>query len=121
MKKISLYIQSLFYLFAGTNHFRNPGSYDGLIPPYLPLHAAINITAGVAEILLGALLLFTPTRKIAAYGIIAMLIAFIPAHVYFIQIGSCIPNGLCVPQWLGWVRLIVLHPLLIVWAAWYRK
>ena len=121
MKKISLYIQSFFYLFAGTNHFRKPASYDGLIPPYLPWHSIINITAGVAEILLGALLLFTPTRKIAAYGIIAMLIAFIPAHVYFIQIGSCIPNGLCVPQWLGWVRLVILHPLLIAWAAWYRK
>ena len=121
MKKISLYIQSIFYVVAGTNHFRNPGFYDGLIPAYLPWHTAINILSGIAEILLGILLFVTPTRNAAAYGIMIMLIAFIPAHIYFIQIGSCIPNGLCVPQWLGWVRLIVLHPLLIAWAAWYRK
>ena len=105
------------------------GMSDGLTVPFA-LAAGMSsavfdnhivTTAGIAEIILGLLLIFTSTRKFAAYGIFAMLITFIPAHVYFIQIGSCIPNGLCVPQWLGWVRLIVLHPLLIAWAAWYRK
>ena len=121
MKKLSLYIQSIFYLSSGINHFRNPEFYSGLIPPYLLFHESINVLAGMAEILLALLLLIIRTRKIAAYGIIVLLVAFIPAHIYFIQIGSCIPNGLCVPPWLGWVRLLVMQPLLIAWAAWYRK
>ena len=121
MKKILHYLQATFYVLAGTNHFRKPHFYDGLIPPYFPSHDLINALAGIAEIIFGIGLFFPATRKWAALGIIAMLLAFVPAHVYFIQIGSCIPDGLCVPQWLGWARLIVIHPLLIAWAWWCRK
>ena len=121
MKKISLYIQSIFYLSSGINHFRNPDFYLALIPPYFKWHEAINFTAGLAEIVLALLLIITKSRKIAAYGILAILLIFIPAHIYFIQMGSCLPNGLSVPPWLGWVRLLVMQPLLIAWAAWYRK
>jgi uncharacterized membrane protein len=121
MKKIALYLQAIFYIVAGINHFRKPQSYDGLIPPYLPWHLFINLFAGSAEIVLGIALLLPISRKWAAYGIIAMLLAFIPAHIYFIQIGCCIPGGLCVPQWVGWLRLLIIHPLLIAWAWWCRK
>jgi uncharacterized membrane protein len=121
MKKIALYLLAIFYIVAGINHFWKPQSYDGLIPPYLPLHLFINLFAGSAEIVLGIALLLPISRKWAVYGIIGMLLAFIPAHIYFIQIGSCIPEGLCVPQWVGWLRLIIIHPLLIAWAWWCRK
>lgn len=121
MKKIALYGQSMFYLLAGINHFRDPDFYLALIPPYFGYHETINFLSGGTEILLAVLLIPIKSRKTAAYGILLLLIAFIPAHVYFIQIGSCIPNGLCVPAWLGWGRLLVIHPLLIIWAAWYRK
>ena len=121
MKKAAFWLLVAFYLFAGANHFINPSFYSGLIPPYLPWHDLINIISGIAEIILAGLLLLPRTRLFAAKGIIVLLIAFIPAHIYFIQINSCIPNGLCVPQWLGWVRLIIVHPLLIAWAWWCRK
>jgi hypothetical protein len=45
-----------------------------------------------------------------------MLISFIPAHIYFIQIGSCVEGGMCVSEWIGWARLLIIHPLLIWWA-----
>lgn len=121
MKKAAFGLLVLFYLFAGVNHFINPSFYSGLIPPYLPWHEAINTVSGIAEIVFGLLLLFPKTRLLAAKGIILLLFCFIPAHIYFIQINSCIPDGLCVPQWLGWVRLLVVHPLLIAWAWWCRK
>lgn len=116
MKKISLYLQIAFYLFAGTNHFINPDFYRGLIPPYLPAHNFINVAAGVVEVLFGLGLIFQSTRKWAAYGIIAMLVAFIPSHWHFIAVGGCIPDGLCAPTWVGWVRLVIVHPILIYWA-----
>lgn len=121
VKKISLYLQVVFYLYAGTNHFINPDFYAGLIPDYLPAHDAINAIAGVVEILFGIGLAIKQTRKWAAFGIIAMLIAFIPSHWYFIEIGGCIEGGLCAPVWVGWVRLVVVHPLLILWAWRHRK
>jgi uncharacterized membrane protein len=121
MKKAAFWLLVAFYLFAGANHFINPSFYSGLIPPYLPWHDLINIISGIAEILLAVLLLLPRTRLFAAKGIIVLLISFIPSHVYFIQINSCIPDGLCVPQWLGWVRLVLIHPLLMAWVWWCRK
>ena len=121
MKKVAFWFLVAFYLFAGANHFINPSFYSGLIPPYLPWHGLINVIAGIAEIVLACLLLLPQTRVLAAKGIILLLVSFIPAHIYFIQINSCIPDGLCVPQWLGWIRLVLIHPLLIAWAWWCRK
>ena len=119
-RKISLYIQSAFYVFAGSNHFINPDFYLDLIPAYLPFHEGINWIAGIAEVLLGVGLLFQLTRTWSSYGIMAMLVAFIPSHIYFVQIGSC-TDELCVPAWVGWFRLLAIHPLLLYWAWTHRK
>lgn len=120
-KTISLWIMIAFYLFAGVNHFINPSFYYDLIPPFFEDKVLINILSGIAEILLAVGLVFSTTRRIAAIGIILMLLAFIPSHVYFIQIGSCVDDGLCVPEWIGWARLLIIHPVLILWAWWHRK
>lgn len=121
IKALSLYLQAGFYTLAGVNHFVNPGFYLPLIPDYLPFTDLINTLSGLVEIALGLGLIFITTRRIAALGIAAMLIAFIPSHVFFIQLGSCVDGGLCVPEWLGWARLIVIHPLLILWALVHRR
>jgi len=110
-----------FYLFAGSYHFVNPDFYYGLIPDYLPYPKLINYASGVLEILLALGVIFPKTRLFAAKGIILLLLLFVPSHIYFIQVGSCIENGLCVPEWLGWLRLVVIHPLLMLWAWVIRK
>jgi len=110
-----------FFTLAGLNHFVMPTFYYSLIPNYLPYPKVINLLAGIAEMVLGVGLLIAPFRQWAVWGIIAMLIAFIPSHVYFIQIGGCTTNGLCVPLWVAWVRLLLIHPLLIAWAWYVRK
>lgn len=122
MKKTAFYLLVALYIIAGINHFWHSRFYYPIIPPYLQQWGyQLNIIAGLTEISLGLLLVFSVTRKWAAIGIIFMLLAFISAHIYFIQINSCIPNGLCVLQWVGWARLIIVHPLLIAWAWWCRK
>jgi uncharacterized membrane protein len=121
IKKISLAVLVIFYIAAGINHFRNPAAYFTIIPSYFPKHELINILSGVAEILFAVLLLFSKTKKIAAYGIILMLIAFIPAHIYMIEKGWCMSNGFCLPLWARWIRLFPLQFLLIWWACWHRK
>lgn len=116
LKKLNLFLLSGFYVFAGVNHFINPQFYYDLIPDYLPFHELINVVSGLAEIILGIGVIFKKTRKWSSYLLVTMLISFIPAHIYFIQIGSCVEGGMCVSEWIGWVRLLIIHPLLIWWA-----
>ena len=121
LQKVIIHALGYFYLVAGINHFLTPDFYLPLIPPFFSSPEAINVLAGVAELLLGVGVLYFPTRKRAAWGIVVLLVCFIPSHVYFIQVGSCIPEGLCVPAWIGWIRLLLIHPLLIYWAVWVAK
>jgi uncharacterized membrane protein len=107
-----------FYLFAGLNHFISPEFYSGLIPDYLPFPEAINYLSGVLEIFLAIGVAIPKFRTMAGRGIILLLVLFIPSHIYFIQIGSCVEAGLCVSPWIAWLRLMLIHPLLIFW-AWY--
>lgn len=114
-KKGLLLVAILFYLIAGVNHFINPDFYLPLIPPYLLLIEEANLLSGTAEILGAIGLTLRQTRIWASYGIILMLICFIPSHLYFIQIGSCIDGSLCVREWIAWVRILLVQPLFIWW------
>ncbi len=117
MIKKALFLSLIgFYVFAGLNHFINPEFYYPLIPDYLIYIKEINLLSGISEVLLGIGLLIPKLRKVSATLIVLMLLAFIPSHVYFIQIGGCITEGLCVPSWIAWFRLIIIHPILIFWA-----
>lgn len=120
MIKYLRYLLIGFYLFAGSYHFINPEFYGGLIPDYLLFPEFINYASGVLEIVLAVGVAIPKYRKISVYGIIVMLVLFVPSHVYFIQIGSCVENGLCVSPWIAWLRLIIIHPLLLFW-AWVVK
>jgi uncharacterized membrane protein len=120
-KKISHILIPLFYIGAGINHFWHPEGYYKIIPGYLPNPHFINICAGLAEIILGLLFLFSKIRTFAAYGIIAMLVSFIPAHIVMIQNGFCFSNGYCLPQLALWIRLFPLQFLLMLWAWSCRK
>ena len=119
LKRISRYIMAVFFIYAGVNHFINPEFYLPLIPPYIPLPELANLISGILEVGLGAGLLFNGLRKTAAVGIIVLMVLFLPVHLYFIQLGSCIQDILCVPEWMGWARLLIVQPLLILWAWWH--
>ena len=112
---------AVLYVAAGTNHFIHPASYYALIPDYLPFPKTINALSGLGEIVFGILLYFPSTRKIGAYGIIALLIPFTFTHIYMIQKGGCMGDRACIPIWLLWIRLVILQPLLVLWAWSNRK
>ena len=110
-----------FYAFAGSYHFINPEFYSDLIPKYLPYHTLINYASGFFEILLALGVALPKTRLLAVKGIIVLLILFIPSHIYFIQVGSCVESAFCVAPWIAWVRLLLIHPLLMLWVWVVRK
>jgi uncharacterized membrane protein len=105
----------VFFFIAGLNHFSIPCVYLYLIPPYLGYHEEINILSGMLEIMGGVLMFIPATRKIATGLVILLLIAFIPAHIYMIQMNGCVSKNLCVPAWVAWMRLIPFQFILIWW------
>ena len=118
MKTITLVLKVLmavFYLFSGVNHFRDTAFYLNIMPPYIPAHGAAVALSGVAEVLLGALLLWRRSRQLAAWGIIAMLIAFLPVHLHMLMHSSLYPE---VPVLFLWLRF-PMQAVLVLWAYWY--
>ena len=114
----SRYLLAGFFILAGVNHFLQPNFYLPLIPDYLPWPISLNLISGVAEIVLGVGMLINHLQSAAMWGLIILLILFIPSHIYFIRVGSCIEGGLCAPMWMAWLRLVLIHPLLLLW-VWY--
>lgn len=117
-----LWLMIIFYLVAGFNHFYNPASYWRIIPDYMPFPHIINIAAGFFEFLFAVLLIFKSTRQIAAYGVMLMLLAFLPVHIdMLIHAPSVLGGSLVVTPLIAWIRLVVLQPMLILWAWSVRK
>ncbi|MDR7370802.1 DoxX family protein [Flavobacterium aquidurense] len=112
-----LYLMAILYIGAGINHFIKPGMYIRIIPPAFKNPKLINILSGAAEIILGILLLLPFTKKIAAWGIIALLIAIFPANLFMLQ-NKKASFGL--PKWILFVRL-PLQVVLIYWAYQYTS
>jgi uncharacterized membrane protein len=121
LKKISLIALILGYLVAGINHFIHPEGYIKIIPAYFPIHATLNILAGCCEVSFALLLIFAKTREFAAWGIIFMLIAFIPVHTQMVRDAPFMLGTLKVTPLIAWIRLVILQPLLIWWAWWYTN
>jgi uncharacterized membrane protein len=112
----------VFYILGGYNHFNNPSFYIPLIPPYLSTWAVeLNLISGFAEIFLGILLIPTQTRRYAGFGIVLMLIAFIPSHIYFIERGNFSLGSFTMSPLISWIRLLIFQPLLILWALWVSR
>ncbi|MCY7310530.1 MAG: DoxX family protein [Chitinophagaceae bacterium] len=116
-KMFSLYSMAAFYVLAGVNHFANPDFYKKIMPPWLPWHYSLIFISGVAEIVLGLLLLPVQTRKLAACGIIVLLVAILPANVQMMLNYQQQKNPYL---WIAVVRL-PLQLLFIGWAYQFAK
>jgi len=120
LKMPLLYLLSLQLCLTGFLHLINPGFFVRIIPPELPNPEWLNVISGLIEIVLGVFLLEPRTRVLAAWGVIALLIAVYPANVHMMlaNIGADGP-GTGNPV-TNWVRL----PFQFVfgaWAWWYTR
>ena len=84
IKYVSILVMSFFYIRIGIQHFINPvDPFLYIIPPALKsIGLELVYISGYFEIVLGILLLIPQTRKIAAYGLILLLLAVYPANLY---------------------------------------
>jgi uncharacterized membrane protein len=116
MKHLALYVMAIFYVVAGVMHFARPDVYLPMMPPYLPWHAALVWLSGAAELGLGLAVLVPGLRRMAAWGIIALLVAVFPANVH-IAMHNIPLFGATEGAGIGnWIRLPVQG--LLIWWAW---
>ena len=116
IRVVSKYVLAIFMIVAGVMHFANPAFFIKAMPPYLPLHKELVLVSGVCEILLGILLLVPKTSRMAAWGIVALLIAVFPANLYVFQHQDILPA----PPIVHLLRL-PLQGVFVLWAYWHTR
>jgi uncharacterized membrane protein len=109
------YLMGVLYVLAGMNHFRKPKLYERIMPPYIPAHSSMVMLSGIAEMILGFMILNKNTQESAAWGIIIMLIVFVPVHIYMLQNEKA---AMKMPKWVLILRLPLQFGL-IYWAYLY--
>lgn len=111
------WLLGLLFVAAGVLHLARPDVFLRAMPPYLPWHRELVIVSGVFEILGGVGLQVPRTRRAAAWGLIALLVAVFPANVHMALHPGEFPS---LPPWTLWARL-PLQPALIAWAWLYTR
>jgi uncharacterized membrane protein len=107
------------FLGSGTLHFLSPAPFLKIMPPYLPHPLALLHVSGVAEIAGGLGLLVRQTRRAAALGLVALLVAVWPANLYMAMSHVGLP-GVLGQSWAQWLRVPLQIPL-ILWAWSYTR
>ena len=117
VKQVLKYLFGLMFILAGANHFIKPEFYLPMMPPYIPAHELMVILSGIAEMILGLLLLVPKVSRLAAWGLVALLIAVFPANLHMALHSEQFPD---IPQMGLWIRL-PLQGVMIWWAWLYTR
>ncbi len=103
------------FIVAGILHFVVPGPYIGIVPRALPNPRLLVFISGACEIAGGLGVLLPATRRLAGLGLLALLVAVLPANVQMLLDAQA--RGTSAWWQLAlWVRL----PLqaLLMWWVW---
>ena len=115
-KTILKYLLGIFFVGAGVLHFVRPEFYLKMMPLYLPWHLGLVYLSGVAEIVLGILVLIPRYTRLAAWGLIALLIAVFPANIYLAMHPELMPNASPTAHLLR----LPFQFVFIAWAWWFH-
>lgn len=113
MKPLLRWLLALTFCWAGVMHFHAAHTYVKIMPAYLPFPLALVYISGAAELAGGLGVLPRATRKLAGWGLIALLVAVFPANISMALQGTE-QVGIDVPRWVWWARL----PFQAVFIAW---
>jgi uncharacterized membrane protein len=102
---------------VGVAHFVVPQPFVDIVPPYLPAPRMLVYVSGLFEVLGGVGLLLERTRRLAAWGLIALYVAIFPANIHM-ALHQVVPTGTePLPAWALWARL----PLQLVFIGWAHR
>jgi uncharacterized membrane protein len=107
-------VLGLFITVAGVTHFTNPAFFDAIVPPWLPPGERFwTYASGVAELVIGPMLLSRRFRHAGAIAAIVLFIAVYPGNLYMTWDYRDHAVG---EQIISWVRLP--FQFLFIWLAW---
>lgn len=105
-------VVGLSFVAVGALHFVDPGPFVRIVPPALPAPETLVYLSGFFEIAGGLGLLVERTRRMAAWGLLGLLIAVYPANVHML-VNEVYLEGMPHERWLLWARM----PMQLVFAA----
>jgi uncharacterized membrane protein len=98
------------FLASGSLHFARPGIFRAIVPPQFGHEVDLVAISGAAELAGGFGLLYPPTRRAAAYGLVALCVAVWPANWYMALAAPRFAN--LAPAWVLWARIPLQLPLI---------
>jgi len=116
-RAISIYLIGLLFILAGVNHFISPDFYVNIMPPYIPAPLTMVYVSGFFEVLGGGGVLIAKVRRAAGWGLIALLIAVLPANLHMVMHPAEYPSI----SYLALIARIPLQFILIAWVEWSTR
>jgi len=114
MHSFSLYAVAALFVGTGVAHFLWPSVFVRIMPPYLPRPLLLVYLSGIAEGLGGLGVLVPALRVYAGWGLILLLCAVFPVHVYMVRHPEAFAD---IPLWALYARL-PLQFVLMAWVYW---
>ena len=114
-KTVFRYLLSATMVASGIAHFIFPDKLVKIVPEWLPAPRILVFVSGFFEIAGGLGLLLEKTRRVAAWGLIALYAAVFPANV-----NMAIHKIYTDNPWILWGRL-PFQGVLIAWAYWFTR
>ena len=102
-----------FITVAGVMHFVTPGFFDAIVPPWLwPSQRTWTWASGVAELVVGPMLIIPRWRRWGAWAAVGLLVVVYPANLYMAWDWRDRPAG---DQVVAWARLPL--QFVFIWLA----
>ena len=119
LKTILRWVLTVGMTVIGVLHFVKPEGFVAIVPEVLPAKLALVYISGIAEIAGGLGLILPATRRLAAWGLVALYVAVFPANINMLV--NDLPIGdKPLEAWQLWARLPI-QLVLIAWAYWYTR
>lgn len=80
--RILQFLLGLFMTYAGIQHFIKPQFYEPFVPAFLPFTTMIIYMSGIVEVVLGIGLFIPKYARLAATGVLLLMIVFLPIHIW---------------------------------------
>ena len=109
------------FCLSGVGHFAATAVYLKMMPPELPAHRELVLLSGAAELTFGVLLFSPRHERLAAWGLIALLLAIFPANLQMARAAgtAASPFPSVTPFW-AYARL-PLQAVFLWWAYQYAR
>jgi uncharacterized membrane protein len=118
-KLLTIYVMSIMYIFIGIRHFTDPQYFLDIVPPQLPSKLFLVYFTGLIEVVGGAAILSTKSRKAGAYLLIFLLVSVFPANIY-LYVSETPQSLLGISQKDALIRMPFQIPLILL-AYWHSK